>query len=290
MFLAILRLKEFGGAITVALQGFVLGGGLAMAMLADLRVLDHAASVSLGNLSRGMVPCILLSLMLPLGLGLAEALDIYLTDDIVSAASWHEKNPGDLVVDSIAEAKAEAFILQEKVRLSSSLFSLASADYASRFARETAALQLSLRCEIQAISAALPVGPKQSHLEEEPKRPVTSEKNMVGEFSKSCQQPSVSIPKKMKLEQALCPIFMPVWIKSLGLDRIQFRTSASKVAKAKMFEIRRNIPWQAMEGLLSRLAHSCFTKTGIQFLFNHSLCAEKQFKRPMTSRQNLATS
>ena len=60
MFLAILRLQELD-VISAALQGIVLGGGLAMALLVDFRVVDSSASLSLGNLSRGMVPCMLLS-------------------------------------------------------------------------------------------------------------------------------------------------------------------------------------------------------------------------------------
>eukprot|EP00931_Biecheleriopsis_adriatica_P086778 TRINITY_DN61370_c0_g1_i1.p1 TRINITY_DN61370_c0_g1~~TRINITY_DN61370_c0_g1_i1.p1 ORF type:complete len:210 (-),score=25.76 TRINITY_DN61370_c0_g1_i1:765-1394(-) len=68
IFLAVTRLREAGGPVAAALQGLVLGGGLAMALLADLRVLDCSATLSLGNLSRGMVPCMLLSSNLPMTL------------------------------------------------------------------------------------------------------------------------------------------------------------------------------------------------------------------------------
>lgn len=147
MFLAILRLKEFGGPVAVALQGLVLGGGLAMAMLADLRVLDANASVCFGNLSRGMVPCMLLSLHF--ALGLAEALDLYLTDDIASAATWQQVT-GDTLVDGVLEAKTEAFGALRRMRQSyvaTQLTQLTFDNFQLRFAREAQALQLSLRCE-----------------------------------------------------------------------------------------------------------------------------------------------
>lgn len=147
MFLAILRLKEFGGPVAVALQGLVLGGGLAMAMLADLRVLDANASVCFGNLSRGMVPCMLLSLHF--ALGLAEALDLYLTDDIQSAATWQQFT-GDTLVDGVLEAKTEAFNALRRTRQSyvaTQLAQLTFDNFQLRFAREAQALQLSLRCE-----------------------------------------------------------------------------------------------------------------------------------------------
>ena len=143
-FLAILRLKEFGGPVAVALQGLVLGGGLAMAMLADLRVLDANASVCFGNLSRGMVPCMLLSLHF--ALGLAEALDLYLTDDIASAATWQQFT-GDTLVDGVLEAKTEAFGALRRMCQSYVATQLTFDNFQLRFAREAQALQLSLRCE-----------------------------------------------------------------------------------------------------------------------------------------------
>ena len=148
MFLAIVRLKEFGGPITVALQGLVLGGGLAMAMLADLRVLDVNASVCFGNLSRGMVPCMFLSLMLP-SLGVTEALDFYLTDDLLSAAAWLEKTHGgthDVLVDGSGAAKSEAFAALRRSSFAAAP-ALSAADLPLRFATEAAALQLSLKFE-----------------------------------------------------------------------------------------------------------------------------------------------
>ena len=143
MFLAILRLKEFGGPISVALQGLVLGGGLAMALLADLRVLDGNASMCFGNLSRGMVPCMLLSLHF--ALSLADAMDLYLTDDILPAAMWHQLT-GDSLVDGVTETKTEAFQQLQRLRLSYVATQLTD-NFQLRFAREAQALQLSLRCE-----------------------------------------------------------------------------------------------------------------------------------------------
>ena len=139
IFLAILRLKEFS-PISVALQGLILGGGLAMAMLADIRVLDIAATVSLGNLSRGMVPCMLLSWLLPASIGLAEAMELYLTDDVISAAIWQQRS-GDSLVPDPKDAKGEAF---EALRRACPRIPSFRTDVI-RFAREAAALQLGLR-------------------------------------------------------------------------------------------------------------------------------------------------
>eukprot|EP00438_Fugacium_kawagutii_P029644 Skav206952 [mRNA] locus=scaffold6419:44576:47632:- [translate_table: standard] len=144
MFLAVLRLKELGGPIAVALQGLVLGGGLAMALLGDLRVIDANASVCFGNLSRGMVPCMLLSLHFAMALG--EAMDLYLTDDVQSAATWQQVT-GDCLVDGVQEAKAEAFRSLQRMPRSYLSHLTVGDNFQLRFAREAAALQLSLKCE-----------------------------------------------------------------------------------------------------------------------------------------------
>lgn len=200
MFLAILRLQEFGGPISATLQGFVLGGGLAMAMLADLRVLDSGASVSLGNLSRGMVPCILLSLILPRGIGLAEAVDLYLTDNIVSAAVWLENSPCDILVDGVA--KAEAFV-QELERRKTQRPPVVDSTFSIRFACEAAALQLSLRCEVRHIAAVAPKA------KEDPQISEGWEAGTVSKTSDSVTVPDgrcpcLKFPKKLRWSESSC--------------------------------------------------------------------------------------
>ncbi|CAJ1339539.1 unnamed protein product [Effrenium voratum] len=143
MFLAVLRLKGLG--LVAALHGFVLGGGLAMAMLAELRAIDRSASVCLGNLSRGMVPCMLLSLLLP-GIGLLQAMDLYLTDDVLPAAAWQELSL-DFVADGPHQAKAMALQLARRRACGQGQGLGRLGSDCERFSREAAALQLSLRCE-----------------------------------------------------------------------------------------------------------------------------------------------
>ncbi|CAE7837283.1 DGA1 [Symbiodinium sp. CCMP2592] len=132
--------------LCAALQGLVLGGGLAMALLCDLRVLDHQSSLSLGNLSRGMVPCMLLSCHLLLSL--SSAMDLYLTDDACTPAHW-QAHVGDTVMPSTQQARAEAWALLAAAQLTrlAGLRMPIGVTASARFVEEAVALQLSLRCE-----------------------------------------------------------------------------------------------------------------------------------------------
>eukprot|EP00439_Symbiodinium_sp_Y106_P079420 s988_g18.t1 len=143
--------------LCAALQGLVLGGGLAMALLCDLRVLDHQSSLSLGNLSRGMVPCMLLSCHLLLSF--SSAMDLYLTDDACTPAHW-QAHVGDAVMPSTQQARAEAWALLAAAQLTrlAGLRMPIGVTASARFVEEAVALQLSLRCE-PALTGSLPVLP-----------------------------------------------------------------------------------------------------------------------------------
>ena len=253
MFLAIVRLKEFGGPITVALQGLVLGGGLAMAMLADLRVLDVNASVCFGNLSRGMVPCMFLSL-LP-RLGLTEALDFYLTDDLLSAAAWLVLGGNDVLVDGSGAAKSEAFAALRR----SSFMAPApspSADLPLRFATEAAALQLSLKCEAPTVFFTH-IAPESQKSEKE--EHVKLEQNTL-------QVPEVPESTTFRFE------FLQKHV--VGLNPLHLARSMSRATRAtpqlrSQIRVPRRRRWQQWEGMeqkMLRLLEISSCRTGRWFM------------------------
>lgn len=247
MFLAVLRLKELGGPIAVALQGLVLGGGLAMALLGELRVIDANASVCFGNLSRGMVPCMLLSLHFAMALG--EAIDLYLTDDVQSAATWQQVT-GDCLVDGVQDAKAEAFrSLQRMPRSYLSHLAVVMGDnFQLRFAREAAALQLSLKCE------SSPLLTRRDGISGTLELP---EATKVEESAKQLAKELKSLKEQSSLSQLISNIGRLPWLPSLPPALAQFHKSwripprrrpiAPKASKARISE------WRNIEGLLPTL-------------------------------------
>ncbi|CAJ1390337.1 unnamed protein product [Effrenium voratum] len=144
-FVAQLRLRELGeeslGLLTVALQGLVQGGGLAMALVADWRLADQETSFSLGNLSRGAVPCILMSAVLA---ATPEAMALYLEDAVLDV--WGALQLG-LVQAAGPGAKLAAHQAARAgpARAARARAARARLD-AERFAQEAFALQLSIAC------------------------------------------------------------------------------------------------------------------------------------------------
>ena len=163
-FVAELRLRQgISGDVwwvVCCLHGLVQGGGLAMSQVTDFRVCDSEASIVLGNLSRGAVPCILLSGNLPLIAPLAEIMAFYLEDTILDS---HAALSLDLVQEihpSISSTKEAAF------RSARELLPMAAWQMSvlrplldvTRFAQEAYALQLSLKCG-EAFQSVQPVQP-----------------------------------------------------------------------------------------------------------------------------------
>lgn len=163
-FVAEMRLRQsMGGSLTgsatssasdvwwvvCSLHGLVQGGGLAMSQVVDFRVCDAEASISLGNLSRGAVPCILLSGTLPLIFkSLAEAMAFYLEDVILDSSAA-------LVLDLVQEVQPTVLATKEAA-FRQAMETLPTAAWqmsvlrpvvdVKRFAQEAYALQLSLKC------------------------------------------------------------------------------------------------------------------------------------------------
>lgn len=135
--------------VVCSLHGLVQGGGLAMSQVVDFRVCDAEASISLGNLSRGAVPCILLSGTLPLIFkSLAEAMAFYLEDVILDSSAA-------LVLDLVQEVQPTVLATKEAAfRQAMELLPTAAWQMSvlrpvvdvNRFAQEAYALQLSLKC------------------------------------------------------------------------------------------------------------------------------------------------
>lgn len=68
-----------------AVHGKLIGGGVALALAADIRVAAKNASYNFGNLPRGMNPLFMLSRSMPLYIGYGRANLLYLEDPIANA-------------------------------------------------------------------------------------------------------------------------------------------------------------------------------------------------------------
>ena len=151
-FVAELRLRQgISGDVwwvICCLHGLVQGGGLAMSQVTDFRVCDSEASIVLGNLSRGAVPCILLSGNLPLIAPLAEIIAFYLEDTVFDSHAALSLDLVQEIYPNISSTKEAAF------RSARELLPMAAWQMSvlrplldvTRFAQEAYALQLSLKC------------------------------------------------------------------------------------------------------------------------------------------------
>lgn len=135
--------------IVCSLHGLVQGGGLAMSQIADFRVADSETSYVLGNLSRGAVPCMLLSGLLPLRFSsLAEAMAFYLEDTILDMSRALSLDLVQEVLSSVSRSKEAAFRAASEILPAAAWRRLALRPLIDihRFAQESYALQLSLKC------------------------------------------------------------------------------------------------------------------------------------------------
>lgn len=113
-FISLVKVRSPHVPVTAALHGMVLGGGCGLAMNTDIRLADTNHTWSLGNLSRGMVPCMFMSKTLGTTMGLWHAMEMYLADSIFSSSASLSLNITSEVCSSIPNTKLGAFKLAEK--------------------------------------------------------------------------------------------------------------------------------------------------------------------------------
>jgi 2-(1,2-epoxy-1,2-dihydrophenyl)acetyl-CoA isomerase len=73
--------------LIAAVNGLALGGGTAIALMCDLRVVSEDAQFGVGQVRRGVVPDVGLTYILPRTIGLARALEMMLLDRRIDAAT-----------------------------------------------------------------------------------------------------------------------------------------------------------------------------------------------------------
>ena len=147
-FVAELRLREVAsGMIVAALHGLVQGGGVALSQVADLRFADLETTYVLGNLSRGAVPCILLSRALALIFpSTTSAMAFYLEDCMLDAQAALALGLIEALCPSPSSTRAAAMHPAMSAKALQSLNLMRVPLDAGRFAEEARGLQLSLSC------------------------------------------------------------------------------------------------------------------------------------------------
>ena len=263
-FIAELRLLQSMGPgnvswVVCSLHGLVQGGGLAMSQICDFRVADSETSYVLGNLSRGAVPCILLSGRLPLSFPtLSEAMAFYLGDMILDMNGALSLNLIQEVLPSVSSAKEEAF------RLASEMMPAAAARVhalrplidVNRFAQESYALQLSLKCG----EAFQPKGPQLVKPKDETfggpmqipekRRAKAKVRRPLKKEKKGVMDPAEKIDLNSALQAFLSssfflPPFNVIW-QSLSFERSNFPKARLREPALKYQQSAHNKQWTKM--------------------------------------------
>jgi enoyl-CoA hydratase/carnithine racemase len=90
--------------VIASLHGHVIGSGMEMAMLCDMRIAADDAALRLPDVQRGMIPFATACQTLPRSCGLATALDLVLTGRVMSA---RDAQAAGLIADVVPLARLE---------------------------------------------------------------------------------------------------------------------------------------------------------------------------------------
>jgi len=106
-----MRWREVAMPTILAYTGSNIGGGIAIGLQHTHRIGAANMSAAFGNISRGACPVMMLSRNLPLTVGLANAVNIYLTDTTVSACSAERTGLIYQVSPTFAAVKNHAYLI-----------------------------------------------------------------------------------------------------------------------------------------------------------------------------------
>ncbi len=113
------KVEDFPRPVIAALDGYALGGGLELALAADLRVASKAAKVGLPEVTLGIYPGAGGTWRLPRLVGLGRAKELVFTGRIVDAAEAAQWGLFEQLVE--ADARAAAFALAKQIAANSPL-------------------------------------------------------------------------------------------------------------------------------------------------------------------------
>lgn len=112
---AFIRVQELAVPSVTVASGNLIGGGVALSLQSTSRVAAVNTTMCFGNLSRGACPIMLLSRNLPKLAGMAAAVEIYLTDNTVTAYGAMKAGLVSNITGSIQLAKQRAFLLARRL-------------------------------------------------------------------------------------------------------------------------------------------------------------------------------
>jgi len=99
-------------ALTISiLTGTVVGGGLALALNTDLRIVSSDCNIQYGNLSRGVCPGLFLSKSMPDLIGSVKTLELYMNEKNISIDFAKETG----IINYLVKNKEEGLLLANKI-------------------------------------------------------------------------------------------------------------------------------------------------------------------------------